>query len=892
MNKLHWVLVLLTCYLLPITSTQVIAADTNESLIRQKPASAPQTAATGAFSVFPVGVNVGKRNVLPSTFVRGKENGTEAINFADWSISYDAVIQALKLSIKSLPDGQLEVRSPGLITRIDPKQLVNDPEIGLVFSIQQLQTFFGVTAQFDINDYAITLDSPWLGQTASSVEDKTTAPIQLEGLPIINAPKQTLSAIEQRVNTNGSLTSTPTFAGETTAVGTIFDGSFFVRANQRNLKDSQSWNLAEAQYLRETDKADYAIGSQPTFWRSQSSEQYWGFTTIQRQGFKAVVPQEGGSFSPNQRLQAEKIGRTIVGEAAPGTLVRLTQGLGDRPIAEVLVDPSGVYRFENLTVAGQSLGSNYRILLYPQGRLTAQPEIRTATFSNIPGQIPKGASATIISGGWQRQLSSENQNFLGDFTKFQGGIAQKWGVSENLTLGAGLIYDQNLKGLGEIFFRPDNFPIEVAASVLSADKDGNWDINANVRLFPTKNVTARFNTDKFSSRFNLDWRISPNLTLLGNYDSRNGWETGVQTSFSLGEWFSLGRFSIDAENRRRWNVYQHLGLLSLSHQGNEIGTTSQLDYNLSGSSVSQSGHSLRLGYETRNLNRFDNLATLAWRYRSPERASDGRNLWDVELGYGIGSRNSGPIVTLQTAAIPGLLVRGRYEGGSLSFDQASYSLEIVSSFNFNGGMFPGDRKSDRLRSVGGLLIQPFFDKNNNNKRDRGEPIYTENSDLLLILNNSPIKLFRPDVQKERILVSLVPGTYRLDIDPSGFPLDWETAIDSYAVDVVAGSYTPVFVPFRLCYSLSGVVSDAAGKPIAGARVEAIATQTQQRRFSVTNDAGVYYLERLPQGTYQVKINDQVAKPDTLILNESSQNFQQLNLTQVRIQESESRSQKN
>lgn len=874
---------LLAYYLIPFNPTQASAADTNKTSIQpvNQQSSAPQIAVTEGFSVFPVGVNVGKRNALPSTSVRGKENGTEAINLENWLIPYDAVIQALKLSIKTLPDGQLEVRSPGLVTRIDPKQLINDPELGVVFSVQQLKTLFGVTATFDINDYAITLNPPWLGKTASSLQDSTTAPIQLAGLPTVKAPQQTLTAIEQRVNTSGSVTSNPTFAGETTAVGTILNGSFFLRANQRDLTDSQTWNLAEGQYLRETEKADYAIGSQPTFWRSQSSDQYWGFTTIQRQGFKTLVPLEGGSFSPNQRLQASQIGRTIVGEAAPGTLVRLTQGLGDRPIAEVLVDSSGIYRFENLLPGEQALGSNYRVLLYPEGRLTAQPAIRTATFSNIPGQIPKGASATIISGGWQRQLSgANNQSLLGEFTKFQGGVARRWGVSENLTVGAGVIYDQNIKGLGEIFFRPDNFPIEVAASVLSGDKDRNWDINADVRLFPTKNVTARFNTDKFSSRFNLDWRISPNLSLLGNYDTRNGWETGLQTSFSAGKFLSLGRFTVDAENRWRWNLYQRFGLLSFSHQGNEIGTTSQLDYNLSGGSVSQSGHSLLLGYETRNLNQFDDLATLAWRYRSPEQAADGRNLWDVELGYGVGSRGSGAIMMLETAVIPGLLVRGRYEGGSLSSEQDSYSLEIISSLNFGGGgLFAGDRKSDRLRSAGGLLIQPFFDKNNNGKRDRGEQIYTENSDLLFTVNNSPIKSFRPQIQKQRILIPLVPGAYRLDIDPAGFPLDWEAVTDSYAVEVVAGSYTPVDIPFRSSYTLSGVVTDTTGKPVAGARVEAIATASEQRRFSITNDAGVYYLERLPQNIYQLKVNDRVAQPSTVTLNESSQHFQEVNLQQ-------------
>ncbi|WP_375473407.1 hypothetical protein [uncultured Nostoc sp.] len=36
------------------------------------------------FKVFPVGLNVGSRNVNPSILVRGQENGSEATDFANW----------------------------------------------------------------------------------------------------------------------------------------------------------------------------------------------------------------------------------------------------------------------------------------------------------------------------------------------------------------------------------------------------------------------------------------------------------------------------------------------------------------------------------------------------------------------------------------------------------------------------------------------------------------------------------------------------------------------------------------------------------------------------------------------------------------------------------------
>ena len=78
------------------------------------------------FTTFPVGFSIGKRNVKAGVLVRGNENGSRAVDFQNWLLPYDDVIQVLKLNVTTLPDGQLEVRSPGIVTRINPEQLRND----------------------------------------------------------------------------------------------------------------------------------------------------------------------------------------------------------------------------------------------------------------------------------------------------------------------------------------------------------------------------------------------------------------------------------------------------------------------------------------------------------------------------------------------------------------------------------------------------------------------------------------------------------------------------------------------------------------------------------------------------------------------------------------------
>ncbi|MBD2387293.1 carboxypeptidase-like regulatory domain-containing protein [Cylindrospermum sp. FACHB-282] len=831
----------------------------------------------GKASVFPVGLNLGKRNVNPSILVRGQEDGTQAINFDNWLLSYDDVIQALKLNVTSLPDGQLEVRTAGIVTRIDPKKIRTDPELGLVFSTQELQALFGVKAEFDINEYAIILEVPWLNKSSTNVAE-TETPIQLEGLPRIAPANFSLAAVEQKVNATGTQTRSPTYKGEFVSVGSAFGGSWFLRTNQRNFQDWQTWSVADAQFLRQTHQADYIVGSQQTFWQTQQTQQtggYWGFTFIQRQGFVPRQVLGAGSTNSHQRLEAGSIGRTISGRAEPGTLVRLTQSIGDRVIAEVLVDSSGIYRFENIKNSNQFSGGGYRVLLYPQGRLTAQPEIRDASFSSVPGQLPPGASGLIVSGGLRHSVSdSENAGLLGKFSDFRGGIAQRWGLSENLTVGLGGIYDKSPRAMAELFYRPSKVPLQVAVSALTGDE---WVWNADIRYDPTPSLSAAFISDSYSNRLNVNWRVFGGFTLFTNAVSDNGMAGGVQINLSGKNAFTFARASLDSKNYFRWNLLQRLGKMEFTQRGNEVGTLSEFSYNFSKNLFSNTGNSLVLNYETQNQNRSDKLLTVGWRYRSPQQAIDGNYLWEAQLGYGIASQGSGGVVTLSTTILPGLLLRGRYQGVTVTSDQASFSVDLVSSLGLQQGITPGDRRSEYFRTQGGLLIQPFFDRNGNGKRDAGEDAYTENVESLLVINTRSIKPLKPEVLGDRILLRLPPGTYRLDLDPAGFPPDWQATIDALAVDVVAGGYTPIVIPLFPAYTRSGVVTDAQGKAVAGARVEAIQSDKGIRHFSVTNGAGVYYLEGLHQGNYTLQINGKSV--DSLKLQESSEPFQELNLQQ-------------
>ena len=302
------------------------------------------------------------------------------------------------------------------------------------------------------------------------------------------------------------------------------------------------------------------------------------------------------------------------------------------------------------------------------GQLTSEPEVRTAAFTTLPGQLPHGASALIASVGMGRQLEANQR--IGDLRSVRGGVAYRRGLSEDLTMGAGMVQDGSTQLLAEAFYAPEQVPLQAALSAKMNLASGQAEVNANVRYQPAQNLKLAFNSDRFSQRFSADWRISSGLvfTAAGNSRERT-LSVGGYGTYRINRWRGSARANIDMRQNLRWGLNAENGLLRLSHQGNEVSTYSDVVYRLDsvfGSNARANartlgafgrGHELLLSYETRGsgtgsrpdfetgLNnrsalerRAGNLATAQWRYRSPQRLDNGQSRWQVSLGYGVGSR--------------------------------------------------------------------------------------------------------------------------------------------------------------------------------------------------------------------------------------------------------------
>ncbi len=820
----------------------------------------------------PVGLVINDRLKIESFIVLGQENGSEAVDFDDWLLPFDELSSALGFRIKEVGD-TLEILTATQRFKLPANVILADKTLGRVIKARDLASIPGFIVKFDINKYAIDITTPrgTLGEFAGEA-----APISLEGIDVAPKPNGvSLSIIQQRLNLTGGAkqpVDLATAQGELQAAGNVGDAGWYLRLNQGAIGNPNSWNIPEAVILRQRPTDDLIIGSQSPFWRyrTNGTGSYWAATTVQRSGFDPPNRSSGGSYTLQDRLQARRSSRTVSGFADPGTVVQLVRNDRNQLLQEILVDSSGIYRFDKVSVSGisddVSVGRDYKVLLYPKGQLTANPIVRDISFTTFSGQIPVGADAFVISAGANR---TGGGNF-GDFDAVQGGVLYRRGLTESLTVGAGIAYDREVRGVGEFFWKPST-ELEIAAAATSSST--NWDYISRLNYRPSRDFSFDIISDLLSTNANASWRLGSNFTAISSYESRRGGTIG-------GEYFTSDtnsslslRADIDDQGRTRFGVGRRWNNLQANYNQNESGSIGQITYYPGGFSL-YGGSEFVLGYQN-NQTANSQLTSALWRYRSPERTNDGRTLWQTELGYGFNTVGSGIIANADLNLIPGLQIQASYRGVSDTSTQGTYAVALTTTLLTTGGIRGTNDRVEDFRSLGKVVIRPFLDINQNGRQDPGEANYWDS--LLIRVNDRPVSSFRPQVINDRADFNLPNGSYRLDIDPAGYPINARSRLDALRVDIISGGVTEIPIPLTASYLVSGFVKDQRGNAAGGARVEATNLKTKTKVFSITNDSGYYTLEGIDQGDYQLTISGFPSQPNTLTITPATKPTQEIDL---------------
>jgi Carboxypeptidase regulatory-like domain len=801
------------------------------------------------------------------------------ISLDRWLLPFDATLKRLEIQQRELPSGEVELTSPYLLVRFNPRQLQTHPQLGRAITIGELKKLPGIKIVFDERETTLKF-SYTLPKNPPQPAVKPI-PVSLDGLATIEPPTANLSAVQERINLSGSANNQLNTQGEFKAVGTVLGSSWYLRVEQPKLANLLTWGLSEAVVINQNASADWISGSQSPFWRRQGNPTgaYWGVTTIQRQDFTPLASLSGGDFVPNERLQSSRLGRTVIGQAQPGTVVRLVRGFNTAVVGQILVDSSGVFRFENVVVSKEGeFGSGYRLLLYPNGQLTADPQVRDVTFTTVPGQLPVGSGAWIASVGGNYNRGTNE--FVGKFDGFQGGVAYRRGLSESLTLGGGIIADPlALRGVSDVFWQPTGVPLQASISAVTGDR---WDIVSNVNYQPTSTFNANFSSDKFSSRADLNWQLAPQFTASSKYDSLSGVAIGGNYNFSVAPNSSSNlQGTFDSNSFLRWSASHQQNNWQLGLQGNEISLNSEVSYRLP--SATGSTQNLVANYQSTSVGAPTTFSQLIWRYQSTS--------FQSELGYGWSGFGHGVNGGIGVTLSPGLQLMGRYQGISAFTNRENFSLELQSTLDLQGGRQVANTRIEDLRTRGGIAIQPFFDRNGNGKQDPGEESYWHPE--LITLDKKALNLSQTAQLANRVEVKVVPGSYRIDLNPARLPAHWRSAItdvagkplDSVRVNVALGSYTIISIPLVPIYTVTGIVSDPRGKPLPNTQVTAIhLSGTGIRRSIITKPDGSYEFTDLPLGAYEISIPGQLY-PATISIVSSSPVLQQLNLQQSAVSNS-------
>jgi hypothetical protein len=831
------------------------------------------------WGVLPVGIEVDGRMVVKSTLIRGTEDGSQAIQFDDWLVPYDSMIKALNIRVTNLPNGQVQLRSRTVIFNLDLSRLKLDPEIGAVLSIRDVKDWFGITPEFDINNYGIQIKYPATNQS-DPTKVPVEPPIDFTNIPHLSAPRFTVTTINKQETTENS----PSRGSQNrtfTSSGSLLGGSWLLTLNQTRTQDKNKnetiLRLGSASYTLNKSSTDLFIGSQQPFWRSTSPKPFWGVTAVKRWGFTMPL---GNGGNANTRVRPTSFGQTVRGQAAPGTLVQLLSRYNQQLFAEVLVDESGKYSFNDVTL------SEVRLLLYPQGKLTSKPEERIVNLPIIPGQSPSQTSSLMVSAGTRRNNFTNNKQFLGTFSDLSLAASYRYGVSQELTLGAIASYDNGFSASTELLFQPENTPLQITASALTPTLNTDWDFNANIQYNPTPKIKANLATDLQRSSLNISGTILPRLSLFSNFNydytasSPFRYNIGARTNILVRKISASLTLQWNSVSKLKWDLTGKIGNLELQHSRSNFLTKTNLTYNLLGNSRLKAGNSynsLGLSYQTlaspgSSNSKGDSLLTLNWRFQP------NKSKLQVELGYIIGSNGSGFMTNFSHEIFSGLFLQANYSNVGLGSNSGRFELSLSTNFDFKRGVYLKDSSPPIGDIFSGILLKPFLDKNNNGTREPTEPLIVKKFDSLLILNNKPISQYPSEVTDNEIVVPIDPGLYRLDLDPSSYPLDWyPTKNTAVGIEVTGGGFTEVLIPFARSYTISGTATDSQGKVMSGAKVEAVSSTSSHRVFSITSADGIYYLEGLIDPNYNLFINNIPAAPKTIDLSQSSEPYQQLNL---------------
>lgn len=314
-----------------------------------------------------------------------------------------------------------------------------------------------------------------------------------------------------------------------------------------------------------------------------------------------------------------------------------------------------------------------------------QFQLSKLNYTNSAPILATGSSSLTFSGGGNRNLTDKEQlardnHHSPEFEEFRGGVTYHHGVAQQITMGVGFIYEENLAGFTQFTYDSDLLPIETTVSLLA--KDSTVNLHSHVRFQPAQNFVLNYYNDSEKQKYDLNWAIAPELTLISKGNSKNeSYSAGIKVAFENDFWSFSATAELDNEQNLQWKINSQLGGFKFVYRSDRLKSNTELNASLIDSEKFGWQCSTFIEYKTKfkpARDESEDFITWGGRIQSRDRVAGGQHLWSFDLGYGTGVHGKGAILSSSVALRSNLLLKLDYQTISAVSDDTKVKLELSS----------------------------------------------------------------------------------------------------------------------------------------------------------------------------------------------------------------------
>jgi hypothetical protein len=318
------------------------------------------------------------------------------------------------------------------------------------------------------------------------------------------------------------------------------------------------------------------------------------------------------------------------------------------------------------------------------GKNEQQTNPSSLNYTNSAPTLPKASASLTLSGGGNHNLAKpvsldRGFNAVQEFEDFRGGITYHYGMTQQLTMGVGFVYENTLVGFTQLTYDSDILPVKATISLLA--QESGIDFHTHIRFKPTPNFVANYYSDAEKQKFDVNWSVYRGLTLFtrGNTKAKYysaGVKVAIQNNF-----FSLSATAaLDHEQNLQWQLNSQIAGLQFSYSGNQKKSNLELSSQLLESDNLGIQCSAFVKYQT-VLGKKEQQEFIVWgaKIHSQTKVSPKRHQWNFEVGYGTSSEGNGWIANGAVALQPDLFLKLGYQEISAVSDETKIKLQLSSN---------------------------------------------------------------------------------------------------------------------------------------------------------------------------------------------------------------------